>query len=496
MSETPSFFRAADTARSIGLVAGPVLAAAVVLFSSGPATPPVLAAAIAVLMAVWWMTEALPLAATSLLPLVLFPVFGIMPAGDTAAQYMNNTIMLFFGAFLIAIAMQRWRLHERIALRVLSLTGSSPTGVMTGFMLATAFLSMWVSNTATAMMMVPIAIAVLSRLETESGREAVAPFSSALLLTIAYSASIGGIATLVGTPPNLAFDRFFRISFPDAEPVSFLKWMLLAAPFCIVMLAVMFAWLKWTTRSVRLGAGLERGVIRRRLADLGPITFEQIAVLVVFSSAALLWITRAPVSIGDVTIPGWSSLFENSKFLSDGTVAIALATVLFIVPSRGEKGARLLDETAFREVPWGIVLLFGGGFALAAGFTESGLSEWIGLQLQGLAGLHPLLLIGTVCLVVTFLTELTSNTATANILLPLLATMGTATGIDPVLLMAAGAISCSCAFMLPVATPPNAIAFASDRITIRGMMKTGFVLNVAGAVLVTLVVWFWGRVVF
>ncbi len=494
MNEPPSFSKAADAARRIGLFAGPVLACAVVLIS-GSTEPRVLAAAVAVLMAVWWMTEALPLAATSLVPLVLFPVFGILSAGGTASQYMNNTIMLFFGAFLIAIAMQRWRLHERIALRVLTLTGSSPSGVMLGFMIATAFLSMWVSNTATAMMMVPIALAVVSSLEAESGRESVTPFAAGLLLVIAYSASVGGIATLVGTPPNLAFDRVYRISLPEAEPVSFLKWMLLAGPFCFLMLGVTFAWLRWTMRSTRIDGGLDKSVIRRRLHALGPINFEQTAVLIVFVSAAVLWITRAPITIGETTIPGWSSVFNEPKFVSDGTVAVGLATLLFLIPSRSRKGGRLLDESAFRDVPWGIVLLFGGGFALAAGFKESGLSEWIGLQLQGLSGLHPLLLIGTVCVVVTFLTELTSNTATANILLPLLATMGTATGVDPALLMAAGAISCSCAFMLPVATPPNAIAFASERITIRTMMKTGLLLNLVGAVLITLVVWFWGRAV-
>lgn len=477
-TETP----ARRLARLAGLFGGLIVAVLLLAFADlDPARPVVTrVAAVAAWMAIWWMTEAMPLAATSLLPLALFPALGIMGGEQTAVQYTNDTIFLFLGGFLIALAMERWNLHERIALRILALAGGSPRGILAGFMAATAFLSMWISNTATAMMMAPIALALVMKLEAEAGRGRAASFASAVLMAIAYAASIGGVATPVGTPPNLAFFRAYSTALPDRAPVSFAQWMLICAPIAAAMLVFMWAWLAWKTRKAVAGVALERRVVRERIAALGPVGREEGVILCVGVATALLWVFRTPIAIGETTIPGWSTKLPDPKMITDGFVAMAMALLLFLIPAR--KGGHVLDGEVFRKLPWGIVLLFGGGFALAAGIKDSGLSDWMGLQLKGLAGLPPLLLVASICLVISFAGELTSNTATAVVVLPLLAATATAVGIDPVALMIPGTIACSFSFMLPVGTPPNAIVFATDRVPLRDMMSTGFVLNIAGVI--------------
>lgn len=509
MNDTPSPSEdnpAASLARRIGLVAGPLLALLLCVFADlDPEHPAATrAAAVAVWMAVWWMTEAVPMAATSLLPLALFPLLGVIGAEQTATQYASDTIFLFLGGFLIALAMERWRLHERIALRILILAGTHPAGILAGFSVATAFLSMWISNTATAMMMAPIALALVSKLETEAGKVRTAAFASAVLLAVAYSASIGGMATLVGTPTNMVFVRAWGIAEPDKPPVTFAQWMFVVAPMALVMLVAMWAWLAWKTRKATAGIALDPQIVRTRLADLGRIGREEATVLAVGTLTALLWIFRAPIPVGSFTVPGWSEasfpeflaphltgrLFPDSKYITDGFVAMAMALLLFVIPAKGNGSRRfVLEGDVFKHLPWGIVLLFGGGFALAAGIKDSGLSEWIGQQFQNLAGLPPFLILAIVCLAVAFLTELTSNTATANILLPLLAALGAATGTDPLMLMVSGTVACSLGFMLPVGTPPNAIVMGTERVPLRDMLSAGFFLDVAGAAVVAALAW-------
>jgi len=474
--------------RSVGLGLGPVLATAT-MWLAADLSPPSAGrmAAVAVLMATWWITEAVPLAATALLPLVLFPLLGITSTRQVAPEYVNSTIFLFVGGFLIALAMQRWGLHRRIAVAILLAIGGGPSRIVLGFMVASAFLSMWISNTATAIMMVPIGLAIVLRLEERHEPAATRPFTLALMLGIAYGCSLGGMATLVGTPPNLVFARIYEISFPQATPVAFGPWLVMALPISAVLLAIV--WLLLVRVFCRAPAALrvDREVLARERRDLGPISSEERAVLAVFTATALLWVFRTDLVLGIATVPGWSRLLAHADLVDDATVAIAMASLLFLVPVRrsGTDRRRLLELDVFADIPWHIVLLFGGGFALAAGFEASGLSERVGDGLAGLEGAPVVAVIATVCGGLTFLTELTSNTATTNMILPVLASLAGAIQVDPRLLMIPATLSASCAFMMPVATPPNAIVFGSGRVRIADMARIGLAVNLIGVVVIT-----------
>jgi len=452
--------------------------------------------AIAILMAIWWVTEIVPLAITALLPVVLFPLFGIMNGKSVSATYFNHVIFLFIGGFLVALAMQRWNLHKRIALKILLLTGTSPARILLGFMTATAFLSMWISNTATAMMMVPILLSIIQKLEEFVPKKELKKYSVGLLLGIAYSASIGGIATLVGTPPNLSFARIFQIMFPNAPDISFSTWFMFALPISITIFAVVWIYLYLIFKPKTSWKDLQKGInFKQEYKKLGPAGWEEKVVFIDFVLLAILWLFRSDLSIGNITITGWSSLLGNPTYINDGTVAIGMAIILFLIPSK-ERKIKIMDWPTAVKLPWNIVLLFGGGFALATGFKESGLSLWFGEQLSGLAGMPPILIIFTICFGMTFLTELTSNTATTEMLLPVLAGLSVSVNVNPLLFMLPATISASMAFMLPVATPPNAIVFGSNRITVMQMAKNGLILNIVGAVIITLFTYFWGMEVF
>lgn len=442
-------------------------------------------AGVAIWMAVWWLTEAVPLAVTSLLPLVFFPALGVVSASDIASQYTNDIVFLFVGGFIVALAMEKWNLHKRIALHVILTIGGGPRRTLLGFMLATAVLSMWISNTATAMMMVPIAGAVLTRWDSLFPSERVRPLGIGLMLGIAYSASIGGMATLVGTPPNLVFAQLFHIQFEHAPFVTFAEWMGFGLPVSVIFLFIVWGVLAFMYTRGPKTAGSTKDIFQKELKGLGKTSYEERMVLVVFGVLALLWVTRETLNIGSLTIPGWSELFPSPDFIGEGTPAIALATLLFIIPSkRGEKG-RLMDWPTARKLPWGIVLLFGGGFALAAAIKQSGLAAWIGGQLHGLTVLPPVLMTASISTMMTFVTELTSNTATTQMILPILGALAIAINRNPFFLMVPATLSASCAFMMPVATPPNAIVFGTGRLRIIDMAKTGIILNLIGVVLIT-----------
>jgi sodium-dependent dicarboxylate transporter 2/3/5 len=453
--------------------------------------------AVALLMAIWWITEIIPLAATSLIPVALFPLLGIMDGKDVAATYFNHVIFLFIGGFLVALAMQRWDLHKRIALRILMVTGSRPGSILLGFMLATAFLSMWISNTATAMMMIPILIAVIGKLEENTSKQGISRFSIGLLLGVAYSASIGGVATLVGTPPNLSFARIFQIMFPEAPDISFTQWFLFALPFSVTFFVIVWGYLLLRFRPAKGDwSSKHRDLFHKQYSGLGAMSYEEKAVLTIFILLAFLWLSRADLQFGNLVIPGWSRIFRVPEFINDGTVAIAVSSVLFLLPSKREKHGRLMNWQTAAKIPWHIVLLFGGGFALATGFKESGLSVWFGENLQWLQGMHIIFIILMVSLLMTFLTELTSNTATTEMLLPILAGLSVSINVNPLILMVPATISASMAFMLPVATPPNAIIFGTDRIRIIDMARTGILLNLIGALLIMLFTYFFMNTVF
>ena len=472
--------------KKVGLTTGFAIAVSIALFGKLGDDPQVTRmAAIAVLMSIFWVTEAIPLAATALLPLVLLPLSGIASSKNVAAQYMNSTVFLLIGGFLIALAMQRWNLHKRIALSILVLCGGHPVSLLFGFMLATAGLSMWISNTATTLVMLPIALAILSRYGDTLNNEQAHRYGVALLLSIAYSASIGGMMTLVGTAPNLVFSRFYEMA--TGETVGFAQWMLLSMPVGMIMLLSLALMMKLLFLQQLPASGALKQLVQHEQHQLGKISLEEQSVLVVFIITALLWITRKSLHIADVSLLGWSEIFIFGKMMDDGSVAIAMAALLFFIPARKADGkqTRLLTEEVFSKLPWSVVLLFGGGFALAYGFAESGLSVYIASQLQGLKSAGLPLLILSVSAGMSLLTELTSNTATTQLVMPIMLSVSEVLSISPVWMMVPATLSASCAFMFPVATPPNAIIFGSGKVSVIEMVQTGVILNVIGILVVS-----------
>jgi sodium-dependent dicarboxylate transporter 2/3/5 len=464
-----------------GMALGPAAALAMLLLPVPEGLTPGgwATAAIAVWMAVWWASEALPVAATALLPLVFFPLFGISAFGETAAPYANPLIFLFLGGFLISLALQRWNLHRRIALHVLAAVGNRPPALVGGLMAATAFLSMWISNTATAMMMMPLAASLISVLTRGADERAEAGISSALLLAVAYSASIGGLATLVGSPPNALLAAYMdqrhgiRIGFAD--------WLTIGLPVTLVMLPL--TWLLLTRVVFHLGgarteesAAAGTQLIACELQKLGKVSVPEKRVAAVFALVAALWIFNPLIS-------AWAGSID----LHDAGIAIAGALLLFVIPSGTARGVFLLDWNFAKRAPFDILILFGGGLSLAQAVDSTGLAAWIGNGLSFFAAWPVVALLVAVALLVVFLTELTSNTATTAAFLPVVGAVAVTAGLDPLLLAAPAALAASCAFMLPVATPPNAIVFGTGRITIPQMMRAGFLVNlVAVAVIAVL----------
>lgn len=480
----------------IGLWLGQILSIAVLLFANlDPENSAVTKmAAVALLMAVWWITEAIPIPATALIPVAIFPLLGIMTGKAVASTYFNNVIFLFIGGFIMALALQRWNLHRRIALKIIMLIGASPRRIILGFMVATALLSMWISNTATTMMMVPIALAIILKFREWNQSAELNKFSVGLLISIAYSASIGGLATLIGTPPNLSFSRIFAIYFPNAPEISFTTWFAFGLPLTIIFLII--AWLLLSFMFARKRIELPKPkLFKEEYSKLGKTSYEEKVVLGLFLLLAALWLFRKDIILGSFTMPGWSSIWPMPGFIDDGTVAIVIALLLFIIPSRTTKGRLMNWETA-SKLHWGIVILFGGGFALAAGFKASGLSVWVAQHLIGLGDITPVFITVCICTMITFLTELTSNTATSEMILPLLGSLAVAIKTNPLLLMIPATLSASCAFMLPVATPPNAIVFGTGEVKMWDMIKAGIIMNITGVILITALIYLIGTAVF
>ncbi len=473
--------RGAVLAAWIGLILGPLLLLACILTDppGGLSEKAWLTVGLAALMAVWWSTEAIPIPATSLLPILLIPLLDIDTLAKATAPYANPTIFLFLGGFLLGLAMQRWNLHKRIALATLLAVGNQPSRQIAGFMIATAFISMWVSNTATSIMMLPIGLSVIGLLIAGSEEKEGARFAVALLLGIAYSASVGGIATLIGTPPNALLAAFMRENY-DVQ-IGFGQWMLLGLPLSIGML--IFIWWSLTRGGFRLAGGDSSGLLKKEMAVLGPMSRAEKMVAVVFVLAAAAWIFQ-PL------------LADYIDGVNDTSIAMAAAIALFLIPVDLRKRVFLMDWEQANKAPWGVLLLFGGGLSLAGVIGASGLAEWIASSLGAFDALPLLLMIALVVTVIIFLTEITSNTATAAAFLPLLGALAVAQGLSPEMLAIPAAVAASCAFMMPVATPPNAIVFGTGQLPIQAMIKAGFVLNLFGVLLVSLlcyalVGWIW-----
>jgi sodium-dependent dicarboxylate transporter 2/3/5 len=459
----------------IGLVLGPVVFFLLLVLPEPAGLSPqgMNVAAVAALMAIWWITEAIPVPATALLPILLFPVLGVLGGSEVTRAYGHHLIYLFLGGFLIAVTMEKWNLHHRIALHTIHLVGVTPNRIVLGFMLATAFLSMWISNTAATMMMVTIAIAVLREIVHDTGKTpGGSRFGVALMLGIAYAASIGGVATLIGTPPNAIFagvvEKTYGIS------ISFVDWMKFGLPLSLVMLGITWFYLtriRFRGEQPQLAGGQE--FIREQIRKLGPMSRAEMGVASVFALVALLWILRGlywPAALGMVT---------------DSTIAIAAALLLFLIPVNLARREFLLDWKTAVTIPWDIIILFGGGFALAEGFSETGLTTWLAGLLGVLQGTDIVLIVAAVVLLVIFLTEVTSNTATASLLLPVMAALAAAVEVHPFGLMVATVIAASFAFMLPVATPPNAIVYGSHEVGIQQMAWAGLWLNLLAVAVVT-----------
>ena len=429
-------------------------------------------------MAVWWISEVVPIAVTSLLPIILFPSLNILNIQETGANYGHKYIFLFIGGFILANAIQKWNLHKRIALNIILKIGGSTDKIILGFMLATGFLSMWISNTATTVMMLPIALSVINQLkdhpETLENENKV--FGKALMLGVAYSASAGGIATLIGTPPNLIFAGFVQENF-NIE-ISFFQWMKIGFPVSIILM--LFIWWFLTKYAFKLNkTGFPGGKeeIKKILSKMGKINNEEKKILIVFTLTILSWIFRKNTI--NLIIPNFD----------DSMIAISSAIILFILPSKNKKEPIMKWKDAL-TIPWGILLLFGGGLSIAKGFQATGLDHWIGDQLSFLTFSSSLLVIFLIIAGVNFLTEMTSNMATTAMLLPVMIPIANIMQINPFLLLVGTTLAASCAFMLPVATPPNAVVFGSKLLKISDMVKAGILINIFSIIIILIMVYF------
>ncbi|SMC40208.1 SLC13 family permease [Cellulophaga tyrosinoxydans] len=468
------------TRKTAALLLGPLLFIALLFLDppSGMSKEAYLMLAITIWIAIWWISEAIPIAVTSLLPIVLFPLSGILDVGETTAAFGDKYVFLYLGGFILAIAIEKWNLHKRIALNIINLIGTNIYRIILGFMVATAFLSMWISNTATAVMMLPMAMSIVSELKDNPNtieNENII-FGKAVMLGIAYAASIGGIATLIGTPPNLVFAGFVQKTY--GIEISFWQWIRFGLPISIIMLAIAWVYLTrvaFKFKQIEFPGGKQE--INRLLAQLGPMKKEEKLVLAVFILTAFCWITRSFI------------LQKLVPSMDDTSIAIGAAILLFLLPSSSPKKPLIVWEDAIK-IPWGIILLFGGGMALASGFQTTGLAVWLGNQMSLLEGISLFLLVLIIVASVNFLTEVTSNLATAAMLMPILAPLALNLNINPFILMVATTVAASCAFMLPVATPPNAVVFGSGYLKISDMIKTGFWLNVISILLLTLMVYY------
>jgi sodium-dependent dicarboxylate transporter 2/3/5 len=477
------------TRTTLPLVAGPLLALAVFALPlpGGMSESARRAGAVGLLMAVWWVTEAVPIAATALVPIVLFPLLGVLAVGETCAAYADPTNLFFLGGLMLAAGVERWNLHRRLALHVMARIGGSPRQIVLGFLFSTAMVSMWTSNAATTVMMLPIALAVLQHFE-DRGMDTRTAFAPALMLTVAYGASIGGVGTLVGTPPNIIFVGALHRLFPDAPPVGFGSWMLMGIPVVAVMVPVTWLWL--TRVAFHLPAstpGDDPADMRAELAALGPMRTPERRVLALFATTVFLWIFRADINVGAFVVPGWSRLFPNPTAINDTIVAIGMALLLFVIPSGEGDDTTLLGADWPSRVPWGVLVLLGGGFALAAGMESSGLALWLAQRLTDVGRLPTPVLVLSVTALLTLLTEFTSNTALTTLMMPVLAATAVGTQVDPRLLMVPATFAASFGFMMPGGTAPNAIVFASGRVTVAQMVRAGAGIDVIGMIVVTLV---------
>jgi solute carrier family 13 (sodium-dependent dicarboxylate transporter), member 2/3/5 len=442
-------------------------------------------AGITLWMAIWWFTEAVHLAVTALVPFLFIPLLGIAEAKVVAQQYSDSIIFLFLGGFMLAFAIEKYDLHRRIALKILSLVGSNPRNVLFGVMISTWLISNWISNTATTIMLFGAVLALVLELEKHIAQHS-ARFGAAMLLGLAYSATIGGMATPVGTPPNMFFFKEYLKNYPELHDLNFLKWSAIGFPLAFIfLLATYFVLSRYFLKDVKQ-LTVEKGFFSKTYRGLGRLTYEQGIILLVFGICVVLWFTRDDLVFDRFTFRGWKNLFALPRAVDDGSVAIAAALALFLIPSRQNKGEALLVWEDARKIRYDIILLFGSGFALAYGFEKSGLSDWMAQRLVFMKHVHPLLLIAGICVIVTLISEFASNIASIQLCIPIMIALQKEIGVAPLLLMMPATFAASLGFMLPVATAANTIVFGSNKIRIADMLKVGLLLDAIGITIITL----------
>lgn len=479
--------------KKITLLLGPTLAAFIYFATELDTSNPLVTkmAAVVVWMSVWWFTEVVHLAVTSMLPIVLLPIMGIVDSKTTAVQYMDPIIFLFIGGFIIAFAIERWELHQRIALKILTVVGTSPQHILLGIMLASYLISMWISNTATVMMLLSAVLAIIVQIEKHYADAVHAKkMASALLIGLAYSATIGGMATLVGTPTNMIFYREYVERFPANNDMNFFSWFIIGLPLSMLMLLMAFVVLRYTFLNKTHTLSIDSNYFKDAYHRLGKMTYEEKIVSVIFILTAVAWFTRADIDFGNFSLKGWSNLFPQKNYLTDSTVAVFMALLLFVIPSKAEKGRAIVVWEDIKKLPFDIILLFGGGFAMAKGFEVSGLSTWIASNIAFGDTTNVYFAVFVLCVLITIISEFASNVACIQLMLPVIAALLANMNLHPLVLMLPATLAASLGFMLPVATAPNTIVFGSNRLRVKDMIRVGLMLDVIGVIIITAFTYF------
>lgn len=451
-----------------------------------------LMAGVAIWMCTWWFTEAVGLAITALVPVFVLPLLGIADSKIVAQQYSDSIIFLFIGGFMLAFAIEKWALHKRIALKILSIVGKNPSTILFGVMLATYLISNWISNTATTMMLFSAVFALIQETQhyiTKNKNK----FAAALLLGLAFAATIGGMATPVGTPPNMYFFKAFKQAFPENNELNFIKWSVIGFPISFCFLLLSYFTLNAYFLKNKVVLKIEQTFFKDNYKHMGKLSYEEKWVFVLFVSCILLWFTRADIDFGSFQYKGWNHLFKVPKYIDDSFVALLAAMVLFLIPSKKNKGEALLVWEDAKKLRYDIILMFGSGFALAYGFEVSGLSNWLAESLKILKGISPILIILGICIVVTIISEFASNIASIQLIIPILVALQKDLDLPPLLLMMPATFAASLGFMLPVATAANTIVFGTKQIEIKDMFKVGIILDAIGILIITVMCYLYLR---
>jgi len=442
------------------------------------------AAAVALLMAIWWITEPIPIYATAFLPMVLFPILKILPASETAVNYGHDLVLMMISGFFIAKAIETQNLHKRIALVLIKALGTSRSRIMLSIMIATAFLSMWIANVTAALMMLPIGLAIIMKEESLGNTNP--KFGAAVMLGIAYAASVGGVATIIGSPTNLIFSGMMTKIFPSAPSISFLTWLKVGIPITLIFLPLVWFFLVWFFK-IKGSIPGNRELIEDELRGLGKMSSGEKRVMFIFILTVIGWVFREGFTFDRFVIPGWARLFGINEFVSDSTVGMFSSLLLFMIPAGN--GKRLLDWKTAGSIPWGVGVIVGGGYAMAASFKATGLADWLGYQLAFVSSYPTLIVLMIVVGAVLLFTEMNSNTATANIFLPVLASMAVAGSINPLLLMIPATFACSIVFIMPAGTGPNTVIFASNKVTVQDMARAGIWLKLISMIILPLILY-------